>query len=92
MTLAAEPAREIPPTSPDLAASLTAAEAAAFLAAARELDGDDWSKPTDCAEWTVQELLAHVVGQFEGAAKPWGSRGGTGSGTAATHRSAAWTR
>jgi uncharacterized protein (TIGR03083 family) len=36
-----------------------------------DLDDGDWVKPTDCVEWTVKELVTHVVGQCEGAAKPW---------------------
>jgi uncharacterized protein (TIGR03083 family) len=33
-----------------------------------ELDADDWSRPTDCSEWDVRELVAHLVGLAEGTA------------------------
>jgi uncharacterized protein (TIGR03083 family) len=41
----------------------------------RRLDGvlagltdDDWRRPTDCAEWDVHDLVAHLVGLAEAAA------------------------
>lgn len=36
----------------------------------RSLDEDDWGKPTDCTGWDVHDVAAHLVGQFEGAARP----------------------
>jgi uncharacterized protein (TIGR03083 family) len=30
-----------------------------------ELTDDDWSRPTDCTEWDVRELVAHLVGAAE---------------------------
>jgi uncharacterized protein (TIGR03083 family) len=27
------------------------------------LQPDDWSRPTDCTEWDVRQLVAHIVGQ-----------------------------
>jgi uncharacterized protein (TIGR03083 family) len=27
------------------------------------LQPEDWSRPTDCAEWNVRQLVAHIVGQ-----------------------------
>ncbi|HEX6685060.1 MAG TPA: maleylpyruvate isomerase family mycothiol-dependent enzyme [Candidatus Limnocylindrales bacterium] len=36
----------------------------------RSLDGGDWAKPTDCTGWSVHDVVAHMVGQFEGAARP----------------------
>ena len=24
---------------------------------------EDWSRPTDCTEWDVRQLVAHIVGQ-----------------------------
>lgn len=29
------------------------------------LDADDWSKPTDCAGWTVKDVAGHVLGGIE---------------------------
>jgi uncharacterized protein (TIGR03083 family) len=69
MTMAVASARDIRRTSPDLAATVTGAELDAFLAAARNLDDGDWAKPTDCPEWTVKDLVAHVVGHCEEAVK-----------------------
>jgi len=27
------------------------------------LQGEDWTRPTDCSEWDVRQLVAHIVGQ-----------------------------
>jgi uncharacterized protein (TIGR03083 family) len=35
---------------------------ASIGALGRELDEEDWSKPTDCPGWTVKDHLAHIVG------------------------------
>lgn len=32
------------------------------------LDAADWSRPTDCSEWDVREMVAHLVGAAEGTA------------------------
>ena len=32
------------------------------------LDADDWSRPTDCSEWDVRQVVAHLVGAAEGTA------------------------
>jgi uncharacterized protein (TIGR03083 family) len=34
----------------------------------RELTDDEWSRPTDCSEWTVRQVVAHLVGGAEAAA------------------------
>ena len=33
-----------------------------------ELDDDDWRRPTDCTEWDVRQLIAHLVGAAEATA------------------------
>jgi uncharacterized protein (TIGR03083 family) len=66
----AEPARDITKTSRAEAIPILTAELEAFLAVLRSLNADDWAKPTDCPGWTVREVTAHVIGQWEGAAKP----------------------
>src|ERR687893_1296504 len=33
-----------------------------------ELDDDDWRRPTDCTEWDVREMVAHLVGAAESTA------------------------
>jgi uncharacterized protein (TIGR03083 family) len=32
------------------------------------LDDDDWHRPTDCTEWDVRELVAHLIGNSESSA------------------------
>jgi uncharacterized protein (TIGR03083 family) len=68
MNVTAVPTRDIERTSRDRGLSVCAAELDAMLDALRMLSDADWAKPTDCTEWTVQDQLAHVVGQFEGLA------------------------
>jgi uncharacterized protein (TIGR03083 family) len=68
MNVVTAPARDIPRTTAELAMSINTAELNEFLAVLRSLEPGDWAKPTDCAGWTVHDLVAHVVGQFEGAA------------------------
>jgi len=41
-----------------------------MLATLRSLGGSDWSKQTDCAAWTVRDLLGHLVGAAEGFTNP----------------------
>lgn len=68
MTMTAVPAQNIQQTARQRGADACAAELDALLTLARTLAEADWAKPTDCTEWTVRDLLAHVLGQFEGAA------------------------
>lgn len=62
-------AREIPPITPDRVAEVATAELAASIALLADLDDHDWTRPTDCAGWTVHDLTAHLVGQYQGLAK-----------------------
>lgn len=64
------PARTIPPLTPAEVADVATAELAASLALLDRLDPADWAKPTDCAGWTVHDLTAHLVGQYQGMANP----------------------
>lgn len=50
------------------APALAAAEYDLLLALLRQLDPEDWSRPTDCTEWDVQAMVAHVVGAMESCA------------------------
>jgi uncharacterized protein (TIGR03083 family) len=61
-------ATEIPRTTAALANSVNAAELAAFLAVLDTVPSGGWGLPTDCAGWTVHDLVAHVLGQHQGAA------------------------
>ncbi|GAD82673.1 maleylpyruvate isomerase family mycothiol-dependent enzyme [Nocardia asteroides] len=57
------------PTRPRRSASprpesmtLAATEYERIARAAAALDPADWDRPTDCPEWTVRQMLSHVVG------------------------------
>lgn len=53
----------------------TAAEEYRRLAAlAAQLSPEDWTRPTDCAGWTVRDVLAHVAGAMAGTSLREGSR------------------
>ena len=32
---------------------------------------EDWSRPTDCTEWDVRQLVAHIAGQANLLSTPW---------------------
>jgi uncharacterized protein (TIGR03083 family) len=57
---------DVPPISRTEARALAAAENERMLEMLRSLDGDDWSKPTDCPSWNVRDLAGHVLGGMEG--------------------------
>lgn len=52
------------------AADVAATELRAFHALVASLADDDWARPTDCAGWTVKDVLAHVCGQYEEFSRP----------------------
>jgi uncharacterized protein (TIGR03083 family) len=58
-------AGRLPQTDPDHAADIGQAEGQATLALLRALDDGDWTRPTDCTQWDVRTLLAHLVAQCE---------------------------
>jgi uncharacterized protein (TIGR03083 family) len=62
-------AREIPPITPDRVAEVATAELGASVALLEDLDSADWARPTDCAGWTVHDLTAHMVGQYQWLAR-----------------------
>jgi uncharacterized protein (TIGR03083 family) len=43
-------------------------EYALFLGLLRSLDPAEWQAPTDCAGWTVRDIVAHVVGAAQSTA------------------------
>ncbi len=49
----------------DEAMDLAAAECDRLLAVADCLQGTDWLRQTDCPEWNVTQMLAHLLGMFE---------------------------
>jgi uncharacterized protein (TIGR03083 family) len=69
-TGSATSAREIPPVTRDEVAELATAELEASVALLEDLDDQDAMRPTDCAGWTVHDLTAHLVGQYQGLANP----------------------
>ena len=61
---------EIPPLEHDEAMVLAETELGRLLALVDELDGDDWTRPTDCTGWTVRDMLGHPLGMFALQADP----------------------
>ncbi len=51
-----------------VAMRLAATEYERFAAQLRQLDPDDWAKPTDCPGWDVHAVAAHTLGMAEMAA------------------------
>lgn len=43
-------------------------EYARLLDLLRSLDAEEWQRPTDCTEWDVREMVAHLVGAAESTA------------------------
>ncbi|MFG2431470.1 maleylpyruvate isomerase family mycothiol-dependent enzyme [Streptomyces sp. NPDC048590] len=64
-------ARAIPRTSGVRARLVNEAELRATLSTFRELPDADWQRPTPCTGWTVRNMLAHTVGQYEELPRPW---------------------
>ncbi|WP_244976007.1 maleylpyruvate isomerase family mycothiol-dependent enzyme [Nocardia huaxiensis] len=62
-TLLRQPALDRP-----AAMALAATEYERITAAVARLRPDDWGKPTDCTEWTVHQMISHVVGMAAMAA------------------------
>src|SRR6266540_3223257 len=69
MQTTASYAQQIPPITPDQVAEVATAELQASIALLEDLNDRDWTRPTDCAGWTVHDLTAHLVGQYQGLAK-----------------------
>ena len=58
-------AARLPQTDPDAAQAIGQAEGRATLALLRTLGDGDWARPTDCTEWDVRALVAHLIAQCE---------------------------
>lgn len=65
-----KPAEEIPLPSIAEALAVVRAELAVWSTLLRELDDSDWHRPTECQPWDVHDVVAHVIGQAEGIARP----------------------
>lgn len=59
-------AETIAPVSRHEAARLAAEEIRHLLHLLEQLAGEDWAQPTDCTEWTVQDMTAHLAGACAG--------------------------
>jgi uncharacterized protein (TIGR03083 family) len=59
------PAARLPQTDPDHAQAVAHAEGRATLELLGALGSDDWTRPTDCTEWDVRSLVAHLVAQCQ---------------------------
>ncbi|MEY2444330.1 MAG: hypothetical protein QOE00_910 [Ilumatobacteraceae bacterium] len=66
MTMTVIPVDDVQPIGRSEARALAQAENERMLELLRSLADDDWSKPTDCAEWDVRALAGHVLGGMEG--------------------------
>ena len=49
----------------DEVSQLATQEYGRLLAVLRSLEDADWARPTDCALWTVRDVVAHLVGTAE---------------------------
>ena len=58
-------AEAIPAIRHDEAMRLAAVECERLLAVADRLQEEEWLRQTDCPDWNVKEILAHVLGMLE---------------------------
>jgi uncharacterized protein (TIGR03083 family) len=59
------PAARLPQPDPDQAQAVAHAEGRAAQALLQALGDEDWARPTDCTEWDVRALVAHLVAQCQ---------------------------
>lgn len=62
-------AARLPQTDPDTARDLAVAEFDALLAMVDAFGAPDWDRPTDCTEWRVRDMVAHLAGAAEEACR-----------------------
>lgn len=73
MTITATPgsAAQLPQTSPARAEEVFLEQLSAYAVELRGLAPEDWSRVTDCPEWDVRQIAAHIAGVLhEGAHLP----------------------
>jgi uncharacterized protein (TIGR03083 family) len=71
MTMTTAPTKAAPRRSAlerSTAMWLAATEYQRYVEHLRELDPDDWARPTDCPDWDVRAMATHVLGMAEMAA------------------------
>lgn len=64
-------AASIPPVGRDAAEATAQDELSALRQLLHQLDERDWQRPTACPDWSVRDLVCHLVGSFEDSARPW---------------------
>jgi uncharacterized protein (TIGR03083 family) len=57
---------QFPALPRDEARALAAQENDRFVGLVGSLDADDWTRATDCPDWDVRAIAAHVLGAMEG--------------------------
>jgi uncharacterized protein (TIGR03083 family) len=55
----------IPAIAHDEAMRLATVEWERLLSVVDDLQGEQWLRPTDCPDWNVKEMLAHLLGMLE---------------------------
>ncbi len=55
--------RDIPPIGHPEAMRLAETECDRMLDLVRQLEDNDWSRPTDCTEWSVKDIVVHQLGE-----------------------------
>jgi uncharacterized protein (TIGR03083 family) len=63
-------ADQIPAVNHAEAMRLTATENARLLAQLRGLADEQWQAATDCARWTVRDIVVHLIASAQGQANP----------------------
>lgn len=64
-------AEAISPINKHEAAQIGAVEVQAVLNLLEQLEGEDWTRRTDCTQWNVKDMAAHLAGACAGWAS-WG--------------------
>lgn len=62
-------AATLPPPDRQEAARVATAQHDAMLSLLRKLDDHEWDLPTDCARWTVRDIVGHLVGALVESAR-----------------------
>jgi uncharacterized protein (TIGR03083 family) len=65
MNTTATRVEDIPKLGRPEAMRLARTEVDRMIEALRELSDEDWSRTTDCARWTVKDVIAHLIGMSE---------------------------
>lgn len=65
MTSTAIAVKDVPPIEHDEAMRIADVEYGKLLDLAGQLTPTDWSRPTDCTEWDVKAVPAHLLGMME---------------------------